>query len=399
MRYRLFVSSSRTRLLLAAVAWLFVAIARLHASSVPGVYTLDLPVAANAATPSWLGHPETPATTFATLSLPIQPPDATSSLLVTIFFQEKPEGFLRLTWNGTQGAQSLSDNFYEGIGMSNQRSLLIAPGTLQNGGTLILQCGDAVLGVQRIRLQWLENRDGLVSPELQDTLVTPALGATQSAEALNGQPAPAESPIWQGTLVNVPLTDTAQRIEEGVEFSVSLDSVPRAGRLILKENGMSWAGNLVVWINQQRAGTITPAVPELNDGGFPAIASSTGIYVGWREGSIFLPPAMLKAGINTVQFSVEDPSASGAGNSTAGMPPLAVKNVVLQLASAPATSVAPTSPAPATTASTPPPTSVASMPSPAATLPGPSTALASQTASGGALGPIDPTSLVANHLP
>ena len=62
----------------------------LQAFDGPDAFTVNLPLAANAATPVWLGYPQVPATTFAALDLPIQPPDTESSLLVTVSFQEKP---------------------------------------------------------------------------------------------------------------------------------------------------------------------------------------------------------------------------------------------------------------------------------------------------------------------
>jgi hypothetical protein len=356
---------SPSRSIAALGVLLFVAAGALRAADTADVFTLDLPFPAGAATPTWLGAPQVPDTTFATLNLPIDPPDATSSLLVTIFFQEKTGGFLRLTWQGGNGAELLSDNLYEGIGMNNQRSLLISPGTLQGAGTLMLQCGDTTLDIQRIRLQWLEEQDGLVSPDIRDTLVTPSLGATEPAGTLNGQPQLAADPAWQGELVIVPVTDVPQRIEQGVEFSVQLDSVPAAGRLALQENGLPWGKHLVVWINRQRAGTITPAVPELTDDGFLSQAGLPQTYFGWRKGSLYLPVSLLKAGVNTLQFSDEDemPAApadpAAAANSSAL--PLAVKEVVLQLdyPSTGATAAAVPTPAPTTTppAATPSPVS------------------------------------------
>jgi hypothetical protein len=297
----------------------------------PGSFTFDLPLAPSIATPAWLGRPVTPVTDFATMILPIAPSDTTSSLLVTIYFQEKPGGFLRIIWQGATTSQTLSNNFYEGIGMSNQRSLLISPATLLGGGSLVLQCGDATLGVQRIHLQWLGSQTALVSPQIEDTLVTSALGTTQPAAILNGQPPPPDEPAWADHLVRVPITDVPQRIEEAVEFNVQLDGVPQSGRLVLKENGLPWGKHLVLWINQKRAGTITPEVPDLRDAGY---LSAAGAYVGWREGSIYLPVSFLQSGDDAVQFSYEDDGTSDATPPPAITPldfPLAVKEVILQL--------------------------------------------------------------------
>jgi len=205
-------------------------------------------------------------------------------------------------------------------------------------GTLTFQCGDAALGIQRIKLEWLESKNGLVSPEMRDLLVTPATGPTQLAQTLNGQSNPTEPGAWQNQLVTVPLTDSALRIEQGVEFSVDLDKVPGSARLALQEAGLPLGKHLVVWINQQRAGTITPAVPDLLDDGFLTGENASTGYVGWRDGSFYVPVSFLKTGINTVQFSEEDDAAltpGNAGASDTGLerlePPLAIKALVLQL--------------------------------------------------------------------
>jgi hypothetical protein len=291
---------------------------------------LNLPLADNLTLPGWLGQPEIPATTFATLHLPILTPDPAASLLVTVYFQEKQDGFMRISWDGTQGAQVLSDNFYEDIGMANQRSLLISPATLIGDGTLTFQCGDSILGIQRIKLEWLENKSGLVSPDVRDLLVTPAMGPTQLSQNLNGQPNATEPGAWQNQLVTVPLTDSALRIEQGVDFSVDLDKVPATARLALKEAGLPLGEHLVVWINQQRAGTITPSVPDLLDAGFLADAKASTSYVGWRDGSFYAPVSLLKEGVNTVQFSDENDATPTASDSGADQP-LAIKALVLQL--------------------------------------------------------------------
>jgi hypothetical protein len=124
--------------------------------------------------------------------------------------------------------------------------------------------------------------------------------------------------------------------------------------LALKEAGLSWGQHIVVWINQKRAAIVSPAVPDLLDAGFFAGSNLSAGYVGWRDGSVYVPVALLKVGINAVQFSVEDDALAADGNSgnspTGPVSPLAVKNVVLQLYYPPAP---PASTAPADASSSP----------------------------------------------
>jgi len=304
-----------------------------YALDEPVSFTFDLPFPDNQATPVWLGHPAMAAGTFATLNLPITPPDPQASLVVTLYFTEKQDGFLRASWIGSQAAEVLSENLYEGIAMQNQRSLLILPNTMDGAGTLSFQSSSDTLGVERIKLEWVENQPSLVSPHIQDMLVTPESDITQKLQDLNGQANGTQAFTWKNSAVTVLITDTPQRVEAGVEFNAELEQVPQAARIVLKEDGLPFGQRIVVWINQQRAGTITPTVPDLTSEGYGADPNSPSSYVGWRDGSLFVPVSFLKVGVNAVQFSTESDSDGTNDQSTvvSAPAPLALKDVFLQL--------------------------------------------------------------------
>lgn len=309
------------------------ACAFLRADELPGPLTLDIPVPVNMATPAWLGHPEMPNDTLQTLRLPIAPPSPDAALLITVYFTESNNGFLRINWKPAVGqAVSLAGNFYEGVDMATSRSLLVPPSTMGPGGYLIFQGNAVTLGVQRIELEWLQSRQDLVSPKTSAMLLTKADGTTVPAETANGQPPVAATGSWSGDIVTVPIQVDPARIETGVEFTVALDKVPTTARLVLKETGLSLTQHLVVWINRKRAGMITPVVPGLGDAGFFSDATAMTNFVGWRDGSFYVPATLLKQGENTLQFSGEDevPPAKPAPADEFG-PPLAVKDVALQM--------------------------------------------------------------------
>ena len=313
-------------------------------------FTIDLPFNTSVETPAWLGQPVTTTNSFASLELPILPPDPNAALLVTVFFREQNGGLLRISWQAAAAtapddsealpgpgeaalSSVLSENFYEGIGMSNQRSLLVPAEAMRRPGSLIFQTGSASLAIHHIELQWLENAVGLNSPAINDVLVTPADGPTQPASALAGQPPGMQDPEWRGRIVDVPVTSLPLRIEQGVDFAVQIDSVPSLARLALKEAGLPWGQHLVVWLNNQRAGVVVPGVPPLANGGFGA--STNDVYVGWRESTVLLPSALLRAGANALQFSTESDVPQSAPNESPAAP-LAVKDVLLQLSYPPA---------------------------------------------------------------
>ena len=307
---------------------------RLRASTPDTSYTLNLPVQADQATPVWLGHPLASTGTFASLDLPVTAPEINESLLVTIVFEEKPGGFLRLTWKNAEGEQLLSGNFYEGVGMANKRTLLIPSSIVQDMGTLSIQTGQATLDVSQIRFEWLEGGVALVSSEQTDQTVVPRLGATMKAETLDGQPAGVPVADIDGNLITVPITNSPQHIEQGVEFSLQLAGTPKAARLTLQESGLPWGRHLVIWVNQQRAGTASPVVPDLEEAGYASPPDAAKPFIGWRDVSVYLPVTLMKTGLNTLQISTEADNAPADGTTDddtgASQQPLAVNNLACQ---------------------------------------------------------------------
>ena len=77
------------------------------------------------------------------------------------------------------------------------------------------------------------------------------------------------------------------------------------------------------------------AQTDLLDDGFLTGENASTSYVGWRNGSFYVPVSLLKAGVNTVQFSEEDDAALTLGTDSASdagvAPPLAIKAMVMQL--------------------------------------------------------------------
>ncbi len=306
------------------------AFASLRAIDLPPAVTLNLPIAPNLATPAWLGHPDSPTGALSAIELPITAPDPHASLLVTVYFQEKDNAFLRVLWKSASGTVVLADNFFEGTGMANQRSLLIPPSTLNGDGSLLFEGGATAQGIQRIKLEWLESRLDLVSPQVTSALVTTSTGATVTQESIANAPETPPAGAWDDDIVNVPLSDAAVRIEEGVDFSVDLDKVPTSARIGLKESGLPLGQHLTVWVNDKRAGTITPNVPRLADSGFFTDTTGATNYVGWRDGSFFIPVSLLKTGVNTVVFSPENEIGTTPA-ADANPAPLALKSLALQL--------------------------------------------------------------------
>lgn len=253
----------------------------------------------------------------------IIPPAGNSDLLATVSFNEVPGGFLKIFWITADGSRTLSDNFYEGIDMANRRSLLIsqlAPGVK---GTLVFQTSQENLGISRIHWEWLKPQILSASENGLNIAVLTSLGTALEEKSVSGDPAPAPTDRWKGSVITAPLLEKAERIEQGVEFEVELEDAPLAVRLEGQMAGLPLDKHLTVWVNGRPLAPAAPEAPDLSDSGYETDISGKTVYIGWRKVQVLIPETWLQKGMNKLQFSWGDESPDPH--------PVAAKDLNLQL--------------------------------------------------------------------
>jgi hypothetical protein len=245
--------------------------------------------------------------------------------LVTVCFQESEGGFLRILWEGQNGgAVTLSENFYEGIGLANKRSLLLSRALVGEGGTLVFQSGDRDLGLDKLKLEWLRSVPvQVVEGEGDGLRVLEEGGKGLGADELHGDMPFPEEDLWRGEIVTAPLLEKPERIEEGTAFACTLEKVPEQALLEVEVAGLPVDRALRVWANGSDAGLLVPEVPVLEDPGYRQDAGGNWMYAGWRKARLLLNTEGLRADNNEFQF--------GPAGKDGALPPIAVKNLKLQL--------------------------------------------------------------------
>jgi hypothetical protein len=267
-------------------------------------FTFDLNATGRVEFPVWM--PDRPLAypkSQSELSFPVVPGADDNDLALSVVFQEETGGFLSVYWENSFGKrQLLAPNLFENIGLPNQRTLLVNRPTMGGPGKIVLKSSQAVLNVLRVRLDWA--RPGVV--RLVDNIPNGALvttgGKLFAPEEVDGSPLTPIADSWEGRILTTSVTDHAERIEKGIDFSVTVpDKVARA-RLEVMVNGLRIDQKLTLWLNGVVFGTVALEVPDLTDPGYEKAGDGTMRYTGWRKGVLLIGGEQLPVGENHFQF-------------------------------------------------------------------------------------------------
>lgn len=301
--------------LIAFGSWLLVALRPAAAET----FVFDPTTSSRVDIPAWMGErPVAVAKDRAELSFPVIPSAEDNDIALTLVFNEEPGAYLSVFWQPQEGDRELlCDNLLENIGLPNQRTLLINRPIMGGPGKIILQSSTQFLNVIRVRIDWV--RPGVV--RLVDSAPNGALvmngGKIFAPEEVDGSRLTAVADSWEGKILTTSITDSAERIENGVAFPVTVPAHLRRARMEVMVNGLPLNGTLKVWLNGQVVGALSFEVPDLTDPGYGA--ENNDQFVGWRKGMLLLPPSRLVVGEN--QFQFEGPAET----------PIAIRDFLLQV--------------------------------------------------------------------
>ena len=284
-------------------------------------FTFDLNTTGRLEFPAWM--PDRPLAypkPQAELSFPVVPGADDDDLALTVVFREETGGFLSVYWENSFGKrQLLAPNLFENIGLANQRTLLINRPTMGGPGKIVLKSSESVLNVLRVRLDWA--RPGVV--RLVDNIPNGALvttgGKMFAPEEVDGSPLTPIADSWEARILTTSITDQAERIEKGIDFSVTVPAKVARARLEVMVNGLRIDQKLTLWLNGVVFGTVALEIPDLTDPGYENSGTGTMRYTGWRKGCLLIRGDQLPVGENHFQF--ETPPGI----------PVAIRDFLLQL--------------------------------------------------------------------
>jgi hypothetical protein len=267
-------------------------------------FTFDLKATGRLEFPAWIpDRPLASPKSQAELSFPVVPGADDDDLALTVVFQEEVGGFLSVYWENSLGKrQLLAPNLFENIGLANQRTLLINRPTMGGPGKVVLKSSQSVLNILRVRLDWA--RPGVV--RMVDNIPNGALvttgGKMFAPEEVDGSPLTPIADSWEGQILTTSVTDQPERIEKGIDFSVTVPRKVSRVRMEVLVNGLRLDQSLALWLNGDQVGNLALEVPDLTDPGYEKGEDGNMHYTGWRKGVLILRSDQLPVGENHFQF-------------------------------------------------------------------------------------------------
>lgn len=281
------------------------------------VFTADLPFDAAQVLPAWMhGPPVMAPGTGDRIAFRLSPP-ADRDLLVHLVFDETEDGALRVEWqrDGQGTTEVVAENLGDGLGVPNQRPLLVSASRLGGNGTLILQ-GSANLSVNRVRFEWVAERTMLASSTRYVPVVVTASRLALGEADVDGGPRPVLQDEWRDRVVRASLTEGAELLTPALELVAALEQIPNLARFETSVAGVYLDQEVWLVVNNHEIGPLAVEVPTLEDPGHLGRPGREVEFAGWRRASAHIPSALLLPGDNSILLELRSPLNADYRNRT-----------------------------------------------------------------------------------
>ena len=279
------------------------------------VFTVDLPFDAGQPIPAWMhGAPVSPPGHSARVAFRLSPPSG-RDLLLQFVFEEAEGAVLRVEWlrDGSSTPVVISQNLCEGLGVPNQRQLLISASNLGGNGTLLLQ-GGGTLNLNRAKFEWVAERTMLASSSRYVPVVVTASRLTLMEADVDGSPRLALQDEWRDRVVRAVLTEKAELLTPSLTLVPTLEQAPLQARFEGLIAGVYLDQEVWLIVNDHEVGPLSIDVPSLEDPGHLGLTGRETEFAGWRRGNIHVPAHLLLPGENLVLLELRSPVNAGYRN-------------------------------------------------------------------------------------
>lgn len=233
--------------------------------------------------------------------LKLKPLSKATRVFVTVIFEEDSAGGPALFWtSAASGTQvTITGNLGEGVRGLNRRTVQLPEEITREAGSLfVMGRQDRVV---RVRVDWTEPSTSFVAAD-QESPVLVQGGAIRLDRELTGQQQMTPPDAWFGPVLDAALQDGVIELSQDTELVVPFKGSASEARLRAKFLGLPLGRSVRVWINGKLAGRLQPDLPSLTDPGYVRRGGKRTTYAGWRTGSLFIEPGVLRDGENTIIF-------------------------------------------------------------------------------------------------
>jgi len=282
------------------------------------VFTVDFPFDASQPLPVWLhGAPVSVPSNGSRIAFRLSPPQGHDLLIHFVFDETDGSGGLRVEWlrDGSGTSEVISDNLGEGLGVPNQRPLLISASRLGGNGTLLLQGGGS-LDIKRVKFEWVSERTMLASAARYVPVVVTASRLTLAEADVDGAPRPALQDEWRDRVVRAALTEKTELLTPSVDLISTLEQAPLQARLETSLAGVFLDQEVWLIVNGQEVGPLAIDVPTLEDPGYLGLSGREAEFAGWRKATVHIPAELLLPGENSVLLELRSPVNASYRNKT-----------------------------------------------------------------------------------
>ncbi|MEI7864429.1 MAG: hypothetical protein WCI38_03580 [Chthoniobacterales bacterium] len=281
------------------------------------IFTVDLPFDASQPIPSWMhGAPVSAPGIGTRIAFRLSPPDG-RDLLVHFVFDEAQGKGLRVEWqrDGQYTPEVIAENLGEGLGVANQRPLLVSASRLGGNGTLLLQ-GGTDLNVDRVKFEWVSERTMLASASRYVPVVVTASRLTLAEADVDGGPRPVLQDEWRDRVIRAALTEKAELLTPNIDLVTTLKQSPLLARLEASVAGVFLDQEVWLVVNGQEVAPLAIDVPTLEDPGHLGFSGREAEFAGWRHASAHIPADLLLPGENSILLELRSPVNAGYRNKT-----------------------------------------------------------------------------------
>jgi hypothetical protein len=287
-----------------------------RAQSEDFVLTVDLPFDASQPLPAWMhGAPVSVSGDGSRVAFALSPPAGRDLLLHFVFDEVGTGTNLRVDWmrDGSSVTETIAEDLGEGLGVPNQRPLLISASRLGGDGSLLLQGGDQ-LRITRVRFEWVSERTMLASSSRYVPVVVTASRLTLAEADVDGGPRAALRDEWRDRVVRAVLTEKAEPLTPSITLVAPLEQAPLLARFEVQLAGVHLDQEVWLVLNDQEIGPLAIEVPTLEDPGHLGRPGREAEFAGWRNASVYVPVHLLAAGDNNLVLELRSPVNSGYAN-------------------------------------------------------------------------------------